>query len=118
MKGWGALRHAVILVMPEFIENWGTRLSGAGAKDLNLDEAAVVGNAFLLLAREEDEASLFDADDSVVEGAGLPEGMGDSALRFGRCIDSPCYDLASVDEDFEEEEFAWRRRYMVDLVVD
>jgi hypothetical protein len=82
-------------------------VAGAGAEGLDLNEAAVLGDGLVFLAGKEEEASLLDAGHSVVEGAGQPEGEGDTALCVGGGVDAPGYDLAAVDANFEEEVSAW-----------
>lgn len=108
--GWGrraGLRDAVVVVVAEFVEYGGAGAAGAGAEGLDLDEAAVFGDGFVLLIGEEDEVALLNAGHSVVERAGQPEGEGDAAMGIRGDVDAPGYDLPAVDVDFEEDVSAW-----------
>lgn len=101
------LRDAVVVVVAEFVEYGGAGAAGAGAEGLDLDEAAVFGDGFVLLTGEEDEVALLNAGHSIVERAGQPEREGDAAMGIRGDVDAPGYDLPAVDVDFEEDVSAW-----------
>lgn len=102
-----SLRDAVVVVVAKFVEDGGAGVAGAGAEDLDLDEAAVLGDGLAFLTGEEEEAALLDAGHSIVERAGQPKGERDSALCVGDGVDAPGYDLAAVDVNFEEKVSTW-----------
>lgn len=118
-------RDAIVLAMSVLLQLGRTNDAILCAKDLDLDEAAILGHGPALQTGEENKGSAFDlfrispliAVPIAAPGAGRPEGPDYLAMCLNCRIDAPRSDGTGIDVQPKEDVFTRFRRRRVDVVV-